>query len=160
MKKNILGLAVIVAIVWSSCVEPPDYPDEPVVTFVKFDKDTVRQSADTNVITVAFTDGNGDLGAVDSDTLPNLFLTDITRGDLYEYRIPFISTQGIGNGISGEIELTLLPSDICCDSVTLPCFPEAGALNEYAVYEVVIEDRAGNRSAPVKLPPFILLCDQ
>ncbi len=157
--KKIFGLVVIAMMFLSSCVDSPEYPDEPVLTFISFSKDTVRQSLDTNIITIAFTDGDGDLGAIATDTFFNLFLTDITLGATFPYRIPFIPKQGIGNGISGEIELTLLPTDICCDSVPLPCFKHAGAADETISYEVEVEDRAGNRSAPLKLPPIRMRCD-
>jgi hypothetical protein len=158
MKKHILGLATIIVLVWSSCVTPPEYPDEPEITFVNFSKDTVRQAVDTNIIKIAFTDGDGDLGALDTDTTFNLFLTDTRIGAVFPYRIPYIEEQGVGNGISGEIELTLLPTDNCCINVTLPCQAEANAADEFVVYEVEIVDRAGNRSAPLTLPAVTLNC--
>ncbi|MGB0861770.1 MAG: hypothetical protein ACPG19_05915 [Saprospiraceae bacterium] len=160
MKKHILGLAVIITLVWSSCITPPEYPNEPEITFIGFLKDTVRQAVDTNVITISFTDGDGDLGAFDTDTIFNLFLTDTRLGTVFPYRIPYIEEQGVGNGISGEIELRLLPSDNCCSSavVTLPCQAEANAPDELVVYEVEIVDRAGNRSAPLILPAVTLYC--
>jgi len=158
--KNILGLSIVLMFVAQSCITPPEYPDEPVLTFVDFQKDTVIQSKDTNVITIAFTDGDGDLGAVSTDTTFNLFLTDLRIGVSFPYKIPFIPSQGIGNGISGEIEITLNPTDICCVLVDLPCFPQVGAANEVVVYEVQVEDRAGNLSEPLQLPPIHMICDR
>lgn len=144
---------------WTACTTPPEYPEEPVITFMEYARDTVRQSLDSNVIKFSFTDGDGDLGARSTDTLPNIFLTDITRGDVYTYRLPFIPEQGIGNGISGEVEITLFPSDQCCDSTRLPCIPEVGAGNEMNVYELQVQDRSGKMSAPILLPPVTLICD-
>ena len=161
MKRNIVGLGLVamIALMWSSCVKAPEYPIAPVATFVKFSKDTVRQGLDTCVITIAFTDGDGDLGALDTDTVQNLFLTNTNLGHTFTYRIPHIPEQGIGNGISGEIELTLLPSDNCCLDTDLICTPQLGAADELVIYEVEIEDRSGKRSAPIELPPLRLVCD-
>lgn len=157
--KNILGLALVLIFVGQACVQPPEYPVEPVLSFVDYKRDTVRQFLDTNVITLGFTDGDGDLGARDTDTTFNLFLTDVTLGRTFPYKMPFIPAQGIGNGISGEIDITIYPTDVCCDSVLLPCNVEAGALDEVIVYEVQVEDRAGNLSAPLRLPPVKMICD-
>ncbi len=157
--KNILGLSLVLMFVAQACITPPEYPDEPVLTFVSYYKDTVRQSKDTNFITIAFTDGDGDLGAKDTDTTFNLFLTDVTIGRTFPFKMPEIPRQGIGNGISGEITITIYPTDVCCDSVDVPCLRQAGAADEVIVYEVQVEDRAGNLSSPLKLPPVKMICD-
>lgn len=162
--KNKQGLAFVFAILGMivaihSCVTPPEYPNQPEITFISIDKDTVRQSLDSNFITIGFTDGDGNLGAGDADTSFNLFLTDTRLNATIPYRIPFIPDQGVGNGISGEVRITLLPTDNCCINVDIPCLNQVGAPNESVIYELQIVDRSGNFSNVLQIPIISLRCD-
>lgn len=157
---RLLSLFFIVSFLWQSCIKPPEYPDEPVVSFISMSRDTVIQGVDSNIITIGFTDGDGDLGLASTEEGENLFLTDITLGRVQKFRIPKIPAQGIGNGISGKIAILIEPNSMCCDSVTIPCSPEVGAAMETTIYTVKIVDRAGNESETIQLPPLRMVCDK
>jgi hypothetical protein len=52
------------------CATPPDYPNEPVITFKSISRNYMKQNsnslADSLLLTFSFTDGDGDLGSNDS----------------------------------------------------------------------------------------------
>jgi hypothetical protein len=154
-----LSLLFFVGMIWSSCLTPPEYPDEPKIAFVSMQKDTVRQGLDSNLITISFEDGDGDIG---SDSINNLFLTDsrlFPNGTRVQtFKTPVIPSQGIGNGVSGKIEIIIEPTSSCCRTIP-PCQPEAGAPMETAIYTMYLEDRAGNVSNVIELPPLHFICD-
>lgn len=152
------GFFSLMALLWSACVQPPEYPDVPAIQFVNIQKDTIIQSQDSNFITISFTDGDGDLG---SDDVENLFISDLTIPNrVLRQKIPQIPPQGVGNGISGEIKFLIAPASSCCDSTKIPCVPDDDAGMEVAKYSVRIVDRAGNESNELFLPPIYMICNQ
>lgn len=152
-----LSLLLFIGMVWSSCLTPPEYPPEPRIEFISMQKDTVIQNQDSNVITIGFEDGDGDIGSNDFE---NLFLTDTRIPRVQTFKIPVIPQQGIGNGISGKIDILIEPGSLCCIDTKINCVPEAGAPMETTIYTMYIEDRAGNVSNVIELPPLYLICDQ
>ena len=136
-----LSLLLFFGTIWASCLTPPEYSDVPRIEFASMLKDTVIQSVDSNVITIKFEDGDGDIG---SDENANVFLTDITLPRVQTFKIPIIPPQGIGNGISGKVDIVIEPGSMCCDSTKINCVPEPGAPMETTIYTMYIEDRAGN----------------
>ena len=107
-------------------------------------------------MTISFTDGDGDIGSEDSLAI---FLID-TRDDFMQpgFRIPFVGQQGVGKGISGEIFISL-PTTCCYfEDGRTPCERAPGETDE-VVYELWIEDRAGNESNRINLAPITLRCD-
>jgi hypothetical protein len=144
----------------SQCVQPPNYPNEPVITFKSLSRTTLRQGTgtfDTTFATISFTDGDGDLG--DSDSL-NVFLIDKRDNFLKsKYRLPFIPEEGVGNGISGDITLRVNTS--CCifpNNVLPPCSPSTQFPTDTLRYIIFIKDRAGHESNHVETSDIILLC--
>ncbi len=141
------------------CVQPPDYPDEPVIEFKGLSKTTMIQSAlgkDSVVITFEYTDGDGDLGF--EDNTASLFIQD--GRDSFEkppYRIPFVGTQGAGNGISGEISI-VVPTP-CCIYQNVAC-NTSGFVAEFdtVFYIIKIQDRAGHVSNPIQTDIIKLRC--
>lgn len=147
-----------------SCISPPDYPIEPVITFERLSKNTMSQGLndqDFFLATISFTDGDGDLGNEDGEV--TLFVRDLRDGTLNNSadKLPKVPEQGANNGISGEITFKVFQT--CCiwpEGVFLPpCSPS----NEYPVdtllFEVYIKDRAGHESNHILLDPVYLLCD-
>jgi hypothetical protein len=142
------------------CVQPPDYPNEPVITFKSLSRSILLQGTgtfDTTFATISFTDGDGDLG--DSDSL-NVFLIDKRDNFLKsKFRLPFIPEEGVGNGISGDITLRVNTS--CCifpNNVLPPCSPSTEFTKDTLRYIIYITDRAGNESNRVETSDIILLC--
>lgn len=119
-------------------------------------KQSSNQQVDSTLLTLSFTDGDGDIGADDSIAV---FLVDTRDGfQLPGFQIPFVGQQGVGKGISGELYITIQTS--CCyyEDGRSACERLAGATDE-VVYEMWIEDRAKNESNRINIPPITLRCD-
>lgn len=148
----------------TACIKPPEYPIEPTIEFVSLDRDTIIQSLineDTVLITFSFTDGDGDLGTLEGDTIKNAFLIDKRDGAEVGYIVPYIPPRGNNSAISGEITIELYST--CC----LPapgfsgCSPFPGSVNpvDTLSYEIYIKDRAGNISNTIQTAPIYLECN-
>lgn len=155
-------ISCLLLVILFSCTQPPDYPPEPVIEFSHLSRSFMSQGfgpEDSIVMTISFTDGDGDLGSTD-DSL-DVFVTD-TRLDAapLTYKLPFVPLQGTGNGISGDISITL-PTTCCIfpNNIPPPCNTLASFPQDTVVYEVFIKDRAGNESNRVLTDGIILLCD-
>ena len=142
------------------CVKPPDYPDEPVITFESLSKNTLLQSAfgpDSVIITFGFTDGDGDLGFTDDQE--SILIVD--GRDTFQkpsYRIPYIEQQGAGNGISGSISI-VVPTTCCIYSPQfIPCDTLAPQTLDTVFYYIKIKDRAGHLSNEIMTDPITLIC--
>lgn len=147
------------------CVKPPDYPKEPVIEFLNMSKNTMLQTplgADTVLVTISFTDGDGDLGFEEASE--SILIKDgrdgVSRPSL---SIPYIEQQGAGNGISGEITFEL--TSTCCIFVDPATgFKRACAdvpmATDSVFYRISIKDRAGNVSNEITTPSIRLICKQ
>lgn len=155
----------------SSCVKPPTYPDEPAIKFISVSKQNMMEG-DSLLITISFTDGNGDIGAPDGtqtiDTLPfackvpsgnsnfyydpfkTMFILD-ERDSCYMsvYKAAYIEPKGKFDDISGEIAIISPP--VACKK-----FPPQ-ALDSVR-WEIRIRDRSGNFSNPVFTPYVTINC--
>jgi hypothetical protein len=159
----LFALLAVLYFLHPSCVQPPNYPIEPVIEFLSLSKDTIWQTRfgpDSVVITFSFTDGDGDLGF--SDSTAGIFIVD--GRDTFEkpsYRIPYIEQQGAGNGISGEISI-VLPTTCCIypPNTRPPCDTTANApqLFDTVFYLISIKDRAGRLSNEIATAPIFLRC--
>lgn len=157
--KNILLLGILGITLFHGCVEPPDYPIEPVIAFVEMNKtqivaqtipENANRNLDTLIITFSFTDGDGDLGKSEGDTTYNVFLIDSRLGNAGEsFQIKTIPQAGVTNGISGEM------------TVKIPkifCFPNS-APRDKMTYSIQILDNAGHYSNIIQTPEIELICD-
>ncbi len=153
-----MPLAVIA--LFFGCVTPPEYPLEPIIEFVSMSKDTMPRgfASDSVLVTLSFTDGDGDIGR--KDTISDVFITDSRDSNLTKGRIPFVPELGASNGIKGEISVVI--DNSCCIfpnqlydgcSEVLPSYPY-----DQVVYSIYIVDRKGNKSNTVALPPIYLRC--
>lgn len=159
-----LVLACSILILLQFCVQPPDYPDEPVIEFQSLSKTTLIQSSlgvDSVVVTFSYTDGDGDLGF--TDTSASIFIVD--GRDTFQkpsYRIPSVGTQGAGNGISGEISI-VVPNTCCIyprSSGIPPCDTSSFAPQKFdtVFYILNIRDRSGHLSNTIQTAPIRLVC--
>ena len=151
------------------CVQPPEYPLEPVIEFMSLSQNTLPQGKDGDTyvtITVGFTDGDGDIGHFGEDSqtqINDLFVKDLRTDEIsQQFIIWFVPEQGTSNGISGEISFDV-PTTCCIfpDYVTdavLPCDPSLEYPVDTLVYEVYIQDRAGNESNRILTDPIFLQC--
>jgi hypothetical protein len=172
MKSFIPFLTVAALLLIAACAQPPEYPIEPQLEFISMTKNSMRQgngTEDTTLITLGFTDGDGDIGNFkegESNLVADLFLRDLRFPEAIaeQFTIPFVPELGTNNGISGEITFRLLTT--CCifpDWVTdasAPCQPSLQYPADTLVYEIYIMDRAGHESNSVFTDPIILRCEQ
>ncbi|MFK7948222.1 MAG: hypothetical protein AB8G11_11560 [Saprospiraceae bacterium] len=157
--KQILFLGLLTITLIYGCVEPPDYPIQPVIEFVEMSRTSVtaqtsppdiNRALDTLYITFSFTDGDGDLGGGSFDsTNQNVHLIDSRIGVVdASYSVDDLPNAGVTNGISGEMTVRI-PEIFCLDSEP----------RDTLTYTIQIIDRAGNLSNEIQTPPIELICD-
>ncbi len=156
------------------CTDAPEYPDEPIIEYVGINKAQIHQDGpdipiDSLLITISFTDGDGDLGFSPQDNVLDVFVADSRSPNNFvpSFKIPQIPKQGVGNGISGEITLMIRNTafGICCENedfpLASPCQPASyptGSTNEM-YYRIQIMDRAENRSNIIETIPITIQCN-
>jgi hypothetical protein len=164
--KKVTGLLLPVFFLLSllvACLQPPDYPIEPVIAFERMSKTQMLQTPlgnDSILVTFSFTDGDGDLGFENNQT-PDIFISD-GRDSFAKppYRIPYVGEQGVGNGISGEISIAI-PSTCCIynppGQIPLTC-SEVPVAWDTVFYRIYIQDRAGHKSNEIETALIRLKC--
>ncbi len=163
---NFSWLVILTGLLITGCSTPPDYPNEPVIEYLRMNKNAIAQGnqnaqPDTLKITFGFTDGDGNLSS-ESDSM-DVFLTDSRDGFQTTFKLPILPTQGVGNGISGEITVKIpnTPFQICC---TYPngapaCLPNDQFPTDEFYFTIQLRDRAGNISNTVQTEPITVLCN-
>lgn len=166
MKKIGFFIAFIAMLGTQACVQPPNYPDEPVIEFMSLSKNSMQQGqnfSDSLFVTFSFTDGDGDLGFPASDPTPSVFVRD-SRDSFPKppLQLPYVEPQGAGNGISGEITIKL--PTVCCifinpEGIKLACedVPSTFPIDTFSYY-IKIRDRAGHESNEIKTSIIQLRC--
>ena len=159
-KATYLFLFVALCGTFWACTSAPEFPIEPVIGFKSITRSTLQQGysfEDSTHVTISFTDGDGDLG--DKDSL-NVYVIDERDNFLKtQARIPFIPSQGAGNGIAGTIDL-LLPTSCCIfPDGQVPCTASAKYPLDTLVYSLYIKDRAGHESNKIKTTQIVLKCN-
>lgn len=167
-----LSIFFFFSLLLTGCLQPPDYPAEPVIEFKYFSKNSMSQrpingKVDTLFIVLGFTDGDGDIGLEGNDPTINIDMFDRRDGSRVLARLPKVEDLGAQNGISGEISIRLTNDpnigDVCC--VILPqgggpgqaCVPNIPP--QEVSYSIRIQDRAGNWSNTIETPGFTLNCN-
>ncbi len=157
-----IGL-IILMVLLISCTKNDHFSDTPEIAFVSFTKiQNTTGIDDKGILTISFTDGNGDIGLSQTDTLPpfnygspwyyNFFITyyEMQKGVLTKAelpntnnsRIPLVS-DGSGKPVKGEIEVELYINNPFSAYDTI-------------AFEVAIADRALNMSNTI-MTPYILI---
>ena len=165
MKKLFPLVLIALCILLQQCVQPPNYPIEPVIQYIGLSKTQMKQGTgyqDSLFVTFSFTDGDGDLGYPATDPTPSVFIRD-SRDSFPKppIQLPYVEPQGAGNGISGEITIKL-PTTCCiyingqgskfaCEDVTQIQF-------DTFFYYIKIRDRAGHESNEIKTEAITLRC--
>jgi hypothetical protein len=164
---SLLLATLLLGAIGITCVQPPDYPVEPVIAFQQTTPALIFQrpfwsNPDTvyTDLIFTFTDGDGDIGFDDeaSVVVKDLRVPNVPK----DYILPKVPEQGAGNGISGEVRLRVPVS--CCipdpvNGIPLPaCDSTNQQLRDTIVYSIQIKDRAGNWSNTIESAPIILRC--
>ena len=147
----------------SACIKEQQYPIEPVISFQQYG--VVRDVSNYDSLgrlTISYTDGDGDIGLYDSDTVEpykyNFYLKflQMKNGQLTELlpvdsslnfnaRIPILTPTGRNKNIKGEIsiDLQLTYARLMLQSDTI-------------AFDVFIRDRALHQSNVVRTPLFLI----
>lgn len=163
MRLSLLALLATATVLITGCTNPPDYPDEPVIAYEGLSRLFMNEGlslSDSVVLTLSFTDGDGDIGFRQTAQETNVFVEDLRDGFVRTYRLPDVPQRGVANGISGTIDLTLYTTCCYVDGF-VPCSPDVpeGTTNELR-FEVYIVDRAGNESNRIQTEAITLFCGQ
>ena len=173
MKIQSSGILILLALLFiTSCKRYEDYPPEPSIEYLDMTLLRDEQGIDQRgVLKFSFSDGDGNIGLYDSDTLPpydyNLFVRYFEKQNgtfreiflitenyindtTIEYdtasfngRIPILTPAGKNKAISGEIEDTLFVNN------PLSAF-------DTIMFEVYIQDRDLNKSNTIQTPPIVI----
>jgi len=163
-------LYLLPVLFFAACLTPPEFPNEPVIKFESISKFEINQAnaglpKDSIRIHLSFTDGDGDLGANGSDSI-QIFLTDSrSNGRIntllrFPFNIPDIPPEGTGNGISGDLYLTLeneAQSVSCIANRRLFAQDPDLPVDTFS-YIIQIRDRAGNFSNTVRTDLIDIIC--
>ncbi|MGE5355899.1 MAG: hypothetical protein ACM3PT_06630 [Deltaproteobacteria bacterium] len=155
-------LSTLIFCLTISCTISPDFPPEPHLEFKGMNKKIMKQGSlntDSLTIYLSFTDGDGDIGQDQTDSIVNLFVIDSRTNKTAEsIRLPKISDSGIGNGVSGDIELKLYTTCCLFTNNIPPCSVIEGIKFDTLTYRIYLVDRAGNKSEIVETDNIILEC--
>jgi hypothetical protein len=96
----ILSILAVLAVI--SCRRIEEFPPEPVITFMEFEKifNATDSIYDRGILKFEFTDGDGDLGLAKSDTFPPF-----NPGSKYYYNL-IIDYYEVRNGVETPVYLT------------------------------------------------------
>ena len=130
--KNIIYLFAIVLLF--SCEKEEVISDIPEIEFKSILPTTVKEYSDDIVITITYSDGNGDLGENNPD-IHNLFVEDNRNAIVYQFRIPHLAPDNNSIVIEGDFNITINGSGITNESSS-----------QQVNYSIYVTDRAGNKS--------------
>jgi hypothetical protein len=101
----ILSVLAVLAVI--SCKRMEEYPVEPVITFLDFEKifNETDSIYDRGILKFEFTDGDGDLGLAKYDTFPPF-----NPGSKYYYNL-IIDYFEVRNGVETPVALTFYNSE-------------------------------------------------
>jgi len=139
-----LLFSFLIFILISSCKKDgsttpnPQISPIPSIELKSVSPGTIHQLSDSLVFEINYTDGDGDLGDYDADTL-SLWITDNRFPLTEKFHIPPLAPQGSTISITGTLNVTL-------DHIILK---DQSASSESATFTVKVKDRAGNWSNEV-----------
>ena len=130
--KNIIYLFAIVLLF--SCEKEQVISDTPIIEFKSILPTTAQEYTDDIIITISYSDIDGDLGQNDPD-IHNLFVEDNRNGIVYQFRIPHLAPDNNSIAIEGDFNITINGSGITDES-----------FSQQVNYAIYVNDRAGNKS--------------
>jgi hypothetical protein len=168
MKKltKIAILLFFIAIIFNNCTQKEEYPPIPQLEFSDFIIYRNIDGVDSlGILTISYTDGDGDLGVPAWDTSINFFVAyyvmddgELKPGTRYNpstgeidtinfnARIPVLAPEDYTGWIKGQIEDTINPLSN----------PASSKVLDTIMFEASIIDRAGNKSNVVQTPLIVV----
>jgi len=158
-----LSLILFLAMLYS-CTKEEKFPAEPAIEYLSFTK--IQNSTaidDKGFLKISFTDGDGDMGLSESDTMSpydkssifyyNFFITyyekqhgqfvKVTPSVTFNSRIPVLTPSGNNNSLKGEISIELFINNPLSDYDTIK-------------FDASIADRALHISNTITTPEVIV----
>lgn len=158
VSRKVFFLILTIILFLSSCRKREVYPDEPVISFFSFAKiENGLGYDDKGILNISFTDGDGDIGLREEDTLEPYNID----GDYYynmvieyyekqdgqfvkidlpienNYRIPYFEADLAELGIKGNISVELFINNVMSnhDTIKFSCFIYDRALHKSNIIE-------------------------
>jgi len=125
---------IVVAMLLFSCEKDEVLSDVPSIEFKSIAPATAQEYIDDIIISISYSDANGDLGENNSD-IHNLFVEDNRNNIVYHFRIPELTPSGSDIAIQGNFNIMINGTGVTNDSPSQQV--------DYAIY---VKDRAGNKS--------------
>lgn len=143
--RSTLLIPSVILFMMSGCKKEEPISDVPSITFVSISPNPAVRYQDEVVITIEYTDGNGDLGENTPD-VKNLFVTDNRNNVTSEFRISQLAPDNANIIIQGKLNINLLPQGFVDDNNS----------SETAVYSIYLTDRAGNQSNIIQTTALVI----
>ena len=130
--KNLIYILVVVLLF--SCQKDEVISDTPSIEFKNISPVTAQEYTDDIIITISYSDANGDLGENNPD-IHNLFVKDNRNEIEYKFRIPELTPSVSAIAIEGNFNITINGTGIT-----------DGTASQKVNYAIYVKDRAGNKS--------------
>lgn len=142
---------IIIALLISSCNREPPFSEVPQILSVTVNKTFINTDDDTDTLKIIFefTDGDGDIGRPENDTIPDLYITDDRTEFTYKYRLPLVDQLRAQRGIKATAIIDIIG--------LVSCRPFRN--QDTTTFSIQIRDRAGNLSNTEQTPEIILNCN-
>ncbi|MEO8150067.1 MAG: hypothetical protein ABI723_20690 [Bacteroidia bacterium] len=151
-----LWIAVILVLIFNGCRKSDNLSEIPKITFVSLTANQNSSGKDTlGILVFDYEDGDGDLGALSTDSLSllNLFITFYEKKNGvftapvlpppgFDARIPNLTPKAKNKSISGDITRTLL----------LP----PGVIKDTIKFTVYLVDRANHKSNEIETSELVI----
>ncbi len=151
--KKIICLFSFFWVVFFSCkkdsqpVANPLLSDIPAIQLISTTPTTVHQFVDSIKFVIQFTDGNGDVGDYNADSLSLVVVDNRNSSLVNRFHIPPVAPQGSTIAVQGQFSVVL-------KSIILL---NAASTSETTTFSIKLKDRAGNWSNTVVSPTVTIL---
>jgi hypothetical protein len=125
---------ILIALLLFACKKDDTVSVVPTITFQSISPLTAQEYIDDIIITISYSDEDGDLGE-NSPDVDNLFVEDNRNGIVYHYRIPQLTPNENDIAIEGDFNIIINGSGITNNSTS-----------QQVGYIIYVKDRAGNKS--------------
>ncbi|MCB9244919.1 MAG: hypothetical protein H6606_00685 [Flavobacteriales bacterium] len=147
MKAVFISFVLALTAIWGctevQVVEP--VPGGPLIEYVDIQPRTIREFADSITITIRYKDPDGDLGHTDPD-INLISVQDLRLAKADTYHVPLLAPSNSRISIEGTLEVKLQNT-----------FLLGSGASEQTSYELILTDRAGNKSNPVLTDPVAII---
>ena len=133
---------ILISVIFGACKKDESLGNVPEITLIKAGPDQIKVYEDSVYFSIAYKDGDGDLG--DPDPLvKNLFVEDHRIDLTYAYRISELVPGSAAVGIQGELNFSIANTVLTSSNSS-----------ETVYYRVWVVDRAGHRSNTLVIGPL------